>query len=462
MYISKAITKSGFFFTPSQPDSKHPGILTISEGGRAEIEITAKTVAFSTANEMEIGWLIGEVEGGYVTLEGCAYRKISLAFGSPAKSLITADAVYEGIGFTKPPTFASVDFSVDGLSEWLGRSAFKINIKERFEDHSITIEQQEPISCKLPDETSLEIKCEIKIPGSIKYPIIELFQQAYITVTPPQPMTLRHYQKLSHQITRFFSFLIGKSAAIHSMVGETADDQLHHSQKKVRIYFKSLNGTTKKDFSGHDMLLTYSKLGSKFVPLLSAWMKNYDKLTPALHHHYSLQDDSHRYADTKFIAIAQAIEALHRRTHNTLKWPKEEYRKKLKDILGGCPGTDRDWLNSKLAHGNEITLAERAHELTDRFGDIFGGESKVHQIVRGLVNTRNYHAHYDPEGERKALKGAALVGLTYSLQAVFILSILVHLGYTVTEAIEISKSPYLHRILTTAESLRRAEEVETN
>ncbi len=462
MYISKPIVKSGFFFTPSQPDSKHPGILTISEGGRAEIEITAKTVAFSTVNEMEIGWLIGEVEGGFVTLEGCAYRRMSLAFGSPARSLITADAVFEGVGFTRPPTFASVDFAVDGLSEWLGRSAFKINIKEKFEDHSITIEQQEPISCMLPDETSFEIKSEIKIPGSIQYPTIELFQQAYITVTPPQPMTLRHYQKLSHQITRFFSFLIGKSVAIHSMVGETADDELHYSQRKVRIYFKSLNGTSKKDFSRHEMLLTHNNLGSKFAPLLSAWMENYDNLTPALHHHYSLQDDSHRYADTKFIAIAQAIEALHRRTHNTLKWPKAEYRKKVKDILASCPSTDREWLNSKLAHGNEITLAERAHELIDRFGDIFGDEDKIHQIVRGLVNTRNYHAHYDPEGERKALKGAALVGLTYSLQAVFILSILVHLGHSLPEATEISKTPYLSRILSMAESLREAEEIEIN
>lgn len=78
-YERQRAARSGYFFTPSNCDEKYPGTLTISEGGRAELEITSTKVAFISFNEREIGRLIGEVEGGYLTLEGCAYRTMSLA-----------------------------------------------------------------------------------------------------------------------------------------------------------------------------------------------------------------------------------------------------------------------------------------------------------------------------------------------------------------------------------------------
>ncbi|MGO4310000.1 HEPN domain-containing protein [Pseudomonas sp. KB_15] len=461
MLIPEPIVKSGFFFTPSNSDDKYPGTLTISEGGRAELEITSTKVAFISFNETEIGRLIGEVEGGYVTLEGCTYRTMSFPFGAtPEKSLITAETVFDGVGFDELPPFSSLRFCIDGLSEWLGASAFQINHAKSFEDTTITMQRPEEVRCTLPDGTALEINIEMKVPGSIKFPTTELFQQAYIVVKPTEPKPLKFFQKLSHQLTRFFSFTIGKTVAIHSLNADFEDDELSDFQKRVRVYFRSLNGTDKAEFSRREMLLGYRRLAPRLEALLGAWLNDYDNLMPALHHHYSVQDGSHRYADTKFLAIAQAVEAFHRRTFDTRKWPKVEYKEKVRAILAGCPEDERVWLNGKLAHGNEISLAERLHQLIDRFGAVFGDEDAIHQIVRGTVNTRNYHAHYDPLGEAKALKGAALVALTYRLRVLFTLSLLVRLGYTEEEAIKVADFDYLKRMLSTANAIHGAGDYE--
>ncbi|MDA7022286.1 HEPN domain-containing protein [Pseudomonas fragi] len=460
MYIPKPIVKSGFFFTPSNSDDKYPGTLTISDGGRAELEITSSKVAFISLNEREIGRLIGEVEGGYVTLEGCAYRSMYLPFGTPGKSLITAETVFDGVGFNELPLFSSLRFCVDGLSEWLGESAFHINHAKSFEDTTITIQRPKEVRCILPDGTEMEINIEMKVPGSIKFPSIELFQQAYIVVQPTEPKPLKFFQKLSHQLTRFFSFTIGKTVAIHSLSAKFEDDKLSELQKRVSVYFRSLNGTDKAEFSRREMLLGYRSLAPRFEALLGSWLNDYDNLMPALHHHYSVQDGSHRYADTKFLAIAQAVEALHRRTFDTRKWPKAEYKEKVQAILAGCPEEERVWLNGKLAYGNEISLAERLHQLIDRFGAVFGDEDAIHQIVRRTVNTRNYHAHYDPHGEAKALKGAALIALTYHLRVLFTLSLLVRLGYTEEEAIKVADFDYLKRMLSTAKAIHEAGDYE--
>jgi hypothetical protein len=166
-----------------------------------------------------------------------------------------------------------------------------------------------------------------------------------------------------------------------------------------------------------------------------------------------VQDGNHDYADTKFLAIAQAVEAFHRRTTRSSKWPKEEYKAKIDAILAACPEAERQWLKSKLAHGNEISLADRLNQLIDRFDYVFGDEKSRYNIVRGTVNTRNYHAHYDRHGQAKALTGGALVALTYRLRVLFTLSLLVHLGFSEKEAMDVAGFDYLKKMISIAENL---------
>lgn len=458
MLVPEPIVKSGLFFSPENPDEKFPGTLTISEGGRVELEITATKVAFTSVNDVNIGTLIGEVDGGYVTLEGCSYRNMALAFmGMPGKSRIYADTAFDGDELPNPALFSSFRFNIDGLSEWLGASAFQINHGERFEDTTISIKNPGQVHCVLPDKTELKINVEITVPGNIKFPTIELFHQAYILVKPCEPKPFDYYKPLSHKVTRLFSFLIGKPVAIHSLNATIFENQKSDFPNTVNIYFRSLNSTEKSNLSNWDMLLTYRHISEHFESLLCSWLADFDNLQPALHHHHAVQGGIHQYADARFLAIAQALEALHRRTHTGLKSKKSEYKAKVASILKECPEEHKSWVKEKLSFGNEISFGERLHELIDRFGGVFGDREKIDKIVSATVKTRNYHAHYDPNGESRTSKGAALVSLIFRLRVLFILSLLVRLGLSEDEATKICEFDYIKKMLSNAEYLDSSE-----
>ncbi|WP_122671335.1 HEPN domain-containing protein [Pseudomonas viridiflava] len=454
MYIPTPIIKNGFFFSPLTPEKSYPGTITVSSGGRAMLEITATETPFLTSGDSDVERLIGEVEGSIVTLEHCSYRVMSLPFGGmPGKTTLVARTVYEGAGFDKAPTFSSMRFCIDGLSEWLGSSAFKVQHGGNFEDTIIKIKRAERIKYILTNGTAFEINVEIRLPGRPRYPTMELFQQAYITLTPIGARPLEFYQSLTHQLTRFFSFVIGKTVSIHSISAKFDNGEELNSDNSVNIYFQSLNGTEKGIFDRSEMLLGYNRLAPKLEAVLHKWVADYENLRPALHHHYVVQDGSHVYADTKFLAISQAIEAFHRRTTRSSKWPKTEYKAKVKAILDACPADEREWLASKLAHGNEISLADRLHQLLAPFDKMFGDKDFKHGIVRATVNTRNYHAHYDRHGQAKALTGGALVALTYRLRVLFTLNLLVYLGFSENEANDIAEFDYLKKMLMTSKHI---------
>ncbi|MPR02504.1 hypothetical protein F0169_10740 [Pseudomonas sp. MAFF 212408] len=126
MRVSEPTVKNGFFFTPTEPDKRYPGILKILDGGRIELHLTSDENAFVSFDEMFIGRLIGKIEGGYTTLEDCSYETMNLSLGGgAATSLITARIAYIGMGMPEECQFDQFEFAVDELSEWYGKSAFR-------------------------------------------------------------------------------------------------------------------------------------------------------------------------------------------------------------------------------------------------------------------------------------------------------------------------------------------------
>lgn len=453
MHLDSTVVKSGFFFTPQNPEKRYPGVVTIADGGRISLEITADEVAFVELDEMFIGKLIGQVEGGYVTLEDCEYRSMNMAFGGvTGKSQIYARLIYVGtVGLPEPINFTTLRFRVENLSEWLGKSAFKMDFGANYDECTITMERPEPVKCILPDNTQLLIGVHVKVPGATKYPTIELYQEAFLEITPATPQPIEFYQGLSHRLTRFFSFVIGKPVAIHSLIVQIDDSEIDEIHRSLDVYFESLNNSSNKQIKSREMLLQYSNIASRLEDLLSNWLNQYEILKPAIHHYFTVQDETHAYMDTKFLAMAQALEAFHRRTSNTqIKSPKDEYKAKTDAILKSTPDEFKAFLKDQMMFGNEISFATRLHQLLDRFSNVFGGQSNADLMIQGTVRTRNYHAHYDPKGAAKALKGSALVILTLRLRVLFALNLLTHLGLEEDESIRLTKALPLSQLLRNA------------
>lgn len=453
MRVLEPIVKNGFFFSPADPEKRYPGTLKVLDGGRIELHLTADENAFVSLDEMFIGRLIGKIEGGYMTLEECSYEKMNPSLGGGAStSLISARIAFIGMGMPEECLFDELEFAVEELSEWYGKSVFKPRIGADLSDWTIDFKLSEPFECKLHDDSRLEIGMKATFPGRVNFPVTELRQQAYMTIKADSPKALNFFISLSHKITRFLALCVGHPIAIHSLrVSSTGEDG---KKERQEVYFQSLNsGTLAKKRPGQLMLLPYSQIIEQFTPLLQAWLVDYNTLMPALHHFFAVQDESLAYNDTKFLAIAQALEAFHRRTRPGHRWPKDEFRKKLDAIVSGAPEADQEWVKQRLCFANELTLGDRLNTLLEPFVDVFGGNAAIEQMVKDTRNTRNYHAHYDEKGEKKALKGAPLVALILQLRVLFTLCLLTRLGMPTEEAIKLVRQPNLSRLMRSANHL---------
>lgn len=407
---------------------------------------------------MFIGRLIGKIEGGYTTLEGCSYETMNLSLGGgAATSLITARIAYIGMGMPEECQFDQFEFAVDELSEWYGKSAFRPVLGLKPSDCVIDFAMPSTVTCNLQEGVVLEIGMKATFPGRVNYPVTELRQQACLTIKADSSKTLSFFTSLSHKITRFLALCIGYPVAIHSVRVSSIEegDELPRWQD---VYFQSLNtGTTAKKKRGRAMLLPHSQIAEQFGAMVQAWLNEYDTLMPALHHYFAVQDEGLAYNDTKFLAIAQALEAFHRRTLPGYRWSKDDFSKKLASIVESVPEAEREWVKQRLCFANELTLGERLGVLLEPYVEIFGGEANVELMVKDTKNTRNYHAHYDKKGEKKALKGAALVALVLRLQVLFTLCLLGRLGVPLEMALNLVKQPNLARLLGNARHLLAEE-----
>ncbi|WP_189666881.1 hypothetical protein, partial [Pseudomonas amygdali] len=209
MRVTEPTVKNGFFFAPTEPEKRYPGILKILDGGRVELHLTSDENAFVAFDEMFIGRLIGKIEGGYTTLEGCSYETMNLSLGGgAATSLITARIAYIGMGMPEECQFDQFEFAVDELSEWYGKSAFRPVLGLKPSDCVIDFAMPSTVTCNLQEGVVLEIGMKATFPGRVNYPVTELRQQACLTIKADSSKTLSFFTSLSHKITRFLALCI--------------------------------------------------------------------------------------------------------------------------------------------------------------------------------------------------------------------------------------------------------------
>src|SRR5690606_6500129 len=124
--------KAGYFWLPQNEDGKIPGTLSISDGGKVELEVVGIfEESIETINESDdLSRIIGHVEkDGLVTLEGCFYRKKNISFGGIAKSLLHVNKVISGVAYEKDEivTFNAVSFAVEGINEWVAITGINVS-----------------------------------------------------------------------------------------------------------------------------------------------------------------------------------------------------------------------------------------------------------------------------------------------------------------------------------------------
>ena len=138
------------------------------------------------------------------------------------------------------------------------------------------------------------------------------------------------------------------------------------------------------------------------------------------------------YVMNSFLSTASAIEALHAALHPELDEPSSRQTAKLERVLTDIQlSRDRSWAKSFLKTAHRPSLQQRLTNLAATLGD-----DVMIPLVRDptawaakVADVRNAMTHSDPRSWPYQSDAELLVGLTETLRIVFLLTVLMQIGF---------------------------------
>lgn len=445
MRIKERIQKSGFFWLPSAPDKKIPGTLSVTDGGNIELEVVGlfddslDGINKALNGKAELERIVGEVETfGYLTLDACFYKKAGVSFGGISKSIVCVNFAYMGVAYDdgEAAKFSEIKISIEGLSEWVGISGIGVENDIKAKSSVITYKPPEELSFELKNGLKLLISYSWTLP---RMPVISeasINQKTYLRLVSAEDLPLSEFIHTVYAINTLLCFAIDETVCIEKVTGNSKGLVRDlgggiTAPIPIEIFYGSLPFDSKPPRNKwHRMLFRYIQLREVAEKVINNWIAAYETIEPALNLYFSVRTGTHKYLDSKFLALAQGLETLHRRTSQEVLMEQNVYRNLMESLLTNCPSEHQDWLKGKLLYGNELPLRRRLKQIIEPFKNYIGDNGACKSFVSSIVDTRNYLTHYDESNKGSVVRGKDLWPLCLKMEAIFQLHLLKILGFT--------------------------------
>lgn len=421
--ISSPVEETGYFWLPDEHNKRVPGILKISESGKVTLETTIQSHPALPSSFNNQGFdsknvtpkrILGATENNHVTLENCSVIKAGrsviksgLNIGNTlTRRIIQGELAFVGVCYGKDSeiTFSAVNFSIEGLDEWLHTRGGIVNPEfqdNQFQSISITYSPPEAIIVqRLSEDMKLSFRFGFTIPLGFGIKETKITQKAFIRLESEELRPLDDFLEVVNRLHRFLCFAIGKTMPVTSVTGysrevtqKTGQDEKER-EIPIDVFYDGLPiSDDHSKIEHHNMLFTYRDIKDRFDATINRWLTNYKEFEPAFDLFFSFQFKAYLYLEGQFLSLAQSIEAFHRMRYNGLTMPKNEFEARRKSIIDNVPDdADKVWLKKKLCFANELTLRQRLEEMFEPFLNIYGKE-KVPDLVSKIVEARNLLTH---------------------------------------------------------------------
>ncbi|WP_448649217.1 ApeA N-terminal domain 1-containing protein [Pseudomonas corrugata] len=452
MRIEEEYKKTGYFWLPEKEGSKIPGILSIDDGGKIELEIIGHfNGGAGLLNEDDsVSRIVGYVEKvGLVTLDDCFYIEKNISFGGISKSKIRASIVFGGAAWDKDEivTFNTFSFSVDCLDEWIGISG--INVDSTWSAGTATINYSPPEekNFSLDNGMTLKICFAYTLPGFPHITEAKITQRAYFRLSSEELRELSEFRIIAFKLTNLMCFAIDEIVTLQNVTATSSEIQDCVNNKEypapISIYYQSIPFTEKKPKKDwHSMLFSFRTITVNAQQVLNNWLNAYEYLYPALNLYFSTKTGAQKYLEGKFLALAQGLETYHRRTSSETLMEPRSFEVVVEKILSECPEEHVEWLRGRLMHGNEINLGKRLKRIIEPFKKHLGTSAERNKMLRKIVDTRNYLTHYNEDLKEESAKGRDLWVLCKKMESIFNLHFLKVIGFTEEEINQVVKNSF--------------------
>jgi ApeA N-terminal domain 1 len=427
---------SGWWWLPEKSDAKIPGILRIVASEMPTLTLMGGLYdSLAWPDPVAPPVILGlSTSGRPITLYKCLRVKYSLTSRTVdgvdlRTSTFRAHFAIDGCHFGTPEAilFDSMAMSFHHLPYWTRLTGLRANAdlvdgRLRF---NASYQQPDSPTARVDDWTiriDFEFADDSNVLENISYR-----QHSSVVVVPDSPRHLEWFlNDVFFHIRNLLS--LGADTPIHADALTATEVGASTKPADVTVYYSTLQsqeGAESFDFSR--MLFSLSDLGTGFERAVQAWFKSTHLIRPVFELYFGTLFAPGLYLETKFLNLAQAVEAYHRRRFPGTPMARDDFsdkvRPELKRAIGatlvgddGATKKIRELFMSKLQFFNEYSLKMRIDSLLDAHKELaaaFIDDSE--QFARLVRDTRNYLTHYDEELEDKRPAPDELFDLTAQL-----------------------------------------------
>jgi len=426
---SKTIKESGYFWWRNEPipeddivpESAVAGDLIITDEGRISIELHGYLAsADHPMSRIFVGSgnscpdiegrlknssehvLLTDVytQGGKASFGGISYEN----YGA-TNCLIGSKPLPESKGEIM---FDGLSIPLDGFEDWLGLGSIETSRTKR--KLVATHKTQKNIKYKLEDSSTVSVEFDLLAPmfGNQKNHSINITEKISFKYLSRLKKTSSELKKYFSSITDFFLILTGSDYSMEwpsLTIGRTASNT-----KSYRFYFlRSRNSAAPP--TRHNCLLTFSTIREEFGHLFQQWQIKREELGPGMSLYLGTRRGVELYVEHRFVNLIWGLESLHRTLNKDA--PPSKLELKAQRIIGQITlAKDRKWLETKLEHSAEPSLAERLVECIKLLPLNFPAES-LRNFCNECADKRNEISHFG--GQREPGGYGDFLGKIYSL-----------------------------------------------
>ncbi|MBL7932518.1 MAG: hypothetical protein JNL60_11485 [Bacteroidia bacterium] len=441
----------GVWFLPENPDHQVVGTLHYELNQHPYLDLTGILVERSNKSH-EPDFILGfTTDGKRITLYRSYESERSHSMPGMQISQYKPLYILKGAHFTLSEDFKFkvIKGRFRNLESWVGISGFEQT--ETNNNNNETV-----VRYKRPEAINFSV-CE-GVTGSINftysYPFgrplhkakIEQHVEIHLEFMLSLPLLdVMEKLMLFQNFLTLATFQIANPLSIVAVVEHQGESQVEDSNDpnfnddfgedkkytRCEVFYKpGFHIPLEKQSSRHNFLFSFKDVQEDFQKIITQWVGLNDAIEPVLD---LLLDSFYReegVTENKFLNVIHGLETFHRRRRKNEILPRDEHAKKISMIIDLVPEDTKSWLKEVLNFTNEPPLHHRLVELMD---EVWGSllmqiiKDKDH-FIRDTKNSRNYYTHYDPRGEKKALKGAELTYLTQRLRFILIMLILKETG----------------------------------
>lgn len=314
--------------------------------------------------------------------------------------------IIESLKIEDFPDFMGIRFSIDNIENWIpADSSFKVDYLDKDKPLIVTYTPRDPITFYENDKFKIRLIFNYKIPG---FPIIEnitLSESAYFEICQVNRENCNKQEifEYFYKTLTLMYLCIGTPISAKQFEILFTDDT--KNSYRSPLFFQSNPYQEKvENVKWNEINIPFNdiKVLENKYKFISMWYEKFESFLPSINLYVSYLTTKNNSVENKFLWLAQAVEALHRRTSDKKLMSDKDFLKMKEEILESCPNDHRDWLEQKISYGNEIGFRVRVKEFIDPVTDLLKNrindnqlDKKIKYCIKKIVSFRNQLTHND-------------------------------------------------------------------